>query len=277
MKMKRLAVTSFRGEVRKGFTLIELLVVIAIIAILAAILFPVFARARENARRASCQSNLKQIGLGILQYIQDYDEKFPLTFANLDGAANYTPGIAANSDQGWSQIIQPYVKSTQLLQCPSESGSPTDAAGNGYTDYFYNGLLGGGFTSGTDTATAGGQNGVSQAAATNVASTIMAGDGPSGNAANYSLGFHNGTDAEFAPVTAFTTEDKAIFPENVATRHLDTQVFLFADGHVKSLRGTNNTPTNGSTSKSNVVWNGYTDFDTSGGDPTFNVSKQSNP
>jgi prepilin-type N-terminal cleavage/methylation domain-containing protein len=60
MKLKRLAVTSFRGEVRKGFTLIELLVVIAIIAILAAILFPVFARARENARRASCQSNLKQ-------------------------------------------------------------------------------------------------------------------------------------------------------------------------------------------------------------------------
>ncbi len=61
----------------KAFTLIELLVVIAIIAILAAILFTVFARARENARRSSCQSNLKQIGLSIFQYIQDYDENYP--------------------------------------------------------------------------------------------------------------------------------------------------------------------------------------------------------
>ncbi|MBC8104296.1 MAG: DUF1559 domain-containing protein, partial [Cytophagales bacterium] len=67
--------TNLRKSSRAGFTLIELLVVIAIIAILAAILFPVFARARENARRASCQSNLKQIGLGLIQYSQDYDEK----------------------------------------------------------------------------------------------------------------------------------------------------------------------------------------------------------
>ena len=66
-----------------AFTLIELLVVIAIIAILAAILFPVFARARENARRSSCQSNLKQIALGIKQYTQDYDEKFPLASSEL--------------------------------------------------------------------------------------------------------------------------------------------------------------------------------------------------
>src|SRR5471032_2605405 len=61
-----------------GFTLIEILVVIAIIAILAAILFPAFARARENARRASCQSNLKQIGIGMTQYCQDYDERLPM-------------------------------------------------------------------------------------------------------------------------------------------------------------------------------------------------------
>src|SRR3954464_7101760 len=92
---------------RLGFTLIELLVVIAIIALLAAILFPVFGRARENARRSSCQSNLKQIGLGILQYVQDYDGAFP--YARVLS----TPKI------NWGQSIMPYVKSVQLFVCPS--------------------------------------------------------------------------------------------------------------------------------------------------------------
>ncbi|RYX83583.1 DUF1559 domain-containing protein [bacterium] len=94
-----------------AFTLIELLVVIAIIAILAAILFPVFARARENARRASCQSNLKQIGLGVLQYVQDYDETYPL---NTRGATT-----GGNDYALWMVNIYPYVKSTQIFNCPS--------------------------------------------------------------------------------------------------------------------------------------------------------------
>lgn len=92
----------------KGFTLIELLVVIAIIAILAAILFPVFARARENARRSSCQSNLKQIGLGLVQYSQDYDEMF----------------LNAGNDGGaliWGDLVQPYIKSIQVMECPSNT------------------------------------------------------------------------------------------------------------------------------------------------------------
>ncbi|MEO6909135.1 MAG: DUF1559 domain-containing protein, partial [Abditibacteriaceae bacterium] len=93
-------------DVKKGFTLIELLVVIAIIAILAAILFPVFARARENARRASCQSNLKQIGLSLMMYSQDYDDLF-LNAGN-DGA-----------QQIWPDMIQSYVKSDQIFNCPS--------------------------------------------------------------------------------------------------------------------------------------------------------------
>src|ERR1700753_1071238 len=92
-----------------AFTLIELLVVIAIIAILAAILFPVFARARENARRASCQSNLKQIGLGLIQYQQDFDERMIPLYID--------PGFTTTSQ--WCFLAQPYLKSTQVLHCPS--------------------------------------------------------------------------------------------------------------------------------------------------------------
>ena len=106
-----------KSRLSRGFTLIELLVVIAIIAILAAILFPVFARARENARRASCQSNLKQIGLGIMQYTQDYDEKYPRSRT----AGNTYKASAVNPRMPWQLTIMPYVKSTQLYKCPSNT------------------------------------------------------------------------------------------------------------------------------------------------------------
>ena len=102
--------TMARRDGRRGFTLIELLVVIAIIALLAAILFPVFARARENARRATCQSNLKQIGLGLIQYCQDNDETLP---------TDYYPSGRANGT--WRTCIMPYIKSTQIFVCPSET------------------------------------------------------------------------------------------------------------------------------------------------------------
>jgi len=109
---------------RSGFTLIELLVVIAIIAILAAILFPVFAKAREKARQSSCLSNEKQISLAILQYAQDYDERFPV------GQANATPAYF------WPMGVAPYMKNTQVLICPSRSSSTATSAtylvGEGY-------------------------------------------------------------------------------------------------------------------------------------------------
>ena len=100
-----------------GFTLIELLVVIAIIAILASILFPVFARARENARRSSCSSNMKQIGLGIMQYTQDYDERMPAGRMAVSGL----------DDQGgaWPCLLQPYVKSYEVFRCPSNPRNAT--------------------------------------------------------------------------------------------------------------------------------------------------------
>ena len=103
-----------KGNVQRssGFTLIELLVVIAIIAILAAILFPVFQKVRENARRASCLSNEKQIGLAVIQYNQDFDEKFPCA------TAVATPPGYPN---GWANMIYPFVKSVGLYACPDDS------------------------------------------------------------------------------------------------------------------------------------------------------------
>ena len=104
---------------RRAFTLIELLVVIAIIAILAAILFPVFAKAREKARQNNCLSNLKQIGIGCLQYAQDYDET--MVFGS---------GYQGN-EVNWQLKVAPYMKNTQVLQCPSNGTAPGMYGGGG--------------------------------------------------------------------------------------------------------------------------------------------------
>ncbi len=109
-----------RTPVRRAFTLIELLVVIAIIALLAAILFPVFARARENARKSSCSNNLRQMALGIAQYVQDFDELYPTSNSTLNLLdSTWTTPL------NWPdpmRLVDPYLKSTQILICPSDSG-----------------------------------------------------------------------------------------------------------------------------------------------------------
>jgi prepilin-type N-terminal cleavage/methylation domain-containing protein/prepilin-type processing-associated H-X9-DG protein len=121
-----------RANNRHGFTLIELLVVIAIIAILAAILFPVFARAREKAREASCTSNLKQIGLAVQMYATDYDDYLPL--------ANEYPASPPPSDgyhqgpPGITDVLEPYTKNRGIFRCPSDADRMWEEQGTSY-DY----------------------------------------------------------------------------------------------------------------------------------------------
>ncbi|HEY3332792.1 MAG TPA: DUF1559 domain-containing protein [Capsulimonadaceae bacterium] len=135
---------------KKGFTLIELLVVIAIIAILAAILFPVFAKAREKARQATCQSNMKQLGIGFVQYVQDYDEKFPT-----DGFLLANSKAATSS---WVAQIYPYEKSTGVFKCPNDTGVASTTGPQYPISYGMNSNL----------------DGQSMAVATSVAVTVMA-------------------------------------------------------------------------------------------------------
>lgn len=220
--------TSFKSTLpvpnkHNAFTLIELLVVIAIIAILAAILFPVFARARENARRSSCQSNLKQIGLGVLQYTQDYDETMvPVANQTADGVKHR-----------WMDLVQPYLKSTQIFDCPS-SGLPPYKIGDGSYEgsYAINNMYDNG----------GHQPpGRSLAALQTPSTTFLMGD--SGNAAYsndiYQVYFYNVTDSGVAYNSTATPRTFSGLVGSIAERHLETVNSLYCDGHVKSLKLSN--------------------------------------
>jgi len=191
-----------------AFTLIELLVVIAIIAILAAILFPAFARARENARRSSCQSNLKQIGLGILQYTQDYDESYP--------PAEVSPG-AGLTEPTWDTVIQPYLKSSQLLVCPSDSVSqrvnhPVHGA-NATRSYTPTTQVFGNYVSANQPPLR-----LAAIPASSLTVALAERDQPNLSA----WGFYSRMDN---------------LGSELAFRHLETSNFLFCDGHVKALHG----------------------------------------
>ena len=190
---------------RFAFTLIELLVVIAIISILASILFPVFARARENARRASCTSNMKQLGLSVMMYKQDYDGKFPKA-----GWADNLPCPDGSGDMcgaSWEVKIYPYVKSLQVYVCPSDSNSNRgwkgDNQGTSEISYGYN----------YDNL-----DNVNEAAIEKPSQMIMMAD--AGGNVSYAL-------------YQFNSSDQTRY---ISDRHLNGSVLNFVDGHAKWIR-----------------------------------------
>jgi len=207
---------------RSAFTLIELLVVIAIIAILAAILFPVFARARENARRSSCMSNQKQIGLGLLQYAQDYDERLPCL-----GIGNSTIGY-----HSWHEMIQPYVKSIQIFVCPSNTNANTGFDSFVPAETPISADYAGVATGNTSTLGAG-TNGFFQYN-TAPGTPLSSINNPATSLAVMEANTNNGVSWQFD-----ITDASVVTPANsLFAGHLSTSNYLFADGHVKSLRPT---------------------------------------
>jgi len=225
-----------RKDIRTGFTLIELLVVIAIIAVLAAILFPVFARARENARRASCMSNLKQIGLGFMQYTQDYDEKLPPVNEIYPGGGEISPNGSvgtAGSYLTWIDFLNPYVKNYQIFNDPSNSNNSLI-----YTGKYSQATVTYGFNSSAHsvgTAYCGGTcpganlNGASLASVEMPASTILMTD----SLKYYIVGPGNGLGTGTCQTAAGGV---GVYSDCVVDRHLNTVNVAFVDGHVKSMQ-----------------------------------------
>jgi len=184
-----------------GFTLIELLVVIAIIAILAAILFPVFARARAKARQTACLSNVKQISLALEMYCQDNDESYPV----VDHLAGY----------GWWDPLFPYVKNAQVFRCPAYKAAATEPA----SDYLLNGLF---------------AHGVSQGFFTDTSNQISIAIRLPGCS---EAGYHPWPDdhSSWDDLTAYSE-----FEANIATSiHNGGSNYGFADGHAKWLKWEN--------------------------------------
>ena len=226
---------------RRAFTLIELLIVIAIIAILAAILFPVFARARENARRASCQSNLKQIGLGIMQYTQDYDEQMPPRL------------VSASPSMTWKDIIQPYVKSIQIFACPSNP-----IAKEVTLQSTFNAPAGYNPNSSHSLAVFGNTGAYSMAVLQYPATTVAVCETTFINS-DFDI-----TTAYFAATHQTNAGNKgASLFTGIYNGHLSTGNYLFADGHVKALKPPSTlSVAMGGSGSVNMWTNDNTDFST---------------
>lgn len=264
--------------VRRGFTLIELLVVIAIIAILAAILFPVFAQARDKARQASCMSNGKQMALSVMQYVQDYDETYPTT--NLFN-------FLAFENAEWPYKILPYIKTEQLFYCPSDAGRRNEDfswcgasvswamnsnAGNAAAGNFFYGLVA------ADNDWVGPNQKARPLAEVNYPSaTILMAEKHSdsfkataapgvsnwlaGNwTRNWPVNVFNGDmlDGQWYGFIPDGARADAQFPMGkeggVTSKHAGLSNFVFADGHVKAMKALATNP-NSATRPQDNMWN----------------------
>ena len=221
---------------KSGFTLIEVLVVVAIIGLLAALLFPVFARARENARRASCLSNMKQIGLGLLQYVGDYDEQNSRIWYGSSGDSN------ATTSYKWMDAIYPYVKSEQIFTCPSHTLPVTIGTSTFDAYKFRTGRNWGSYAANSSYfgVTLGGAsispfNNPSVAAWEAPATTIYAADGMG----RYNISWAgDGSDGLLANPSIVQGSPR-YFPSvfQLVERHLQTTPVLYCDGHAKKCGG----------------------------------------
>jgi prepilin-type processing-associated H-X9-DG protein len=209
------------------------LVVIAIIAILAAILFPVFARARENARRASCMSNLKQIGLGFVMYAQDYDEHMPSGFLANTGVPY--PDGTAYTYQSWRVALFPYVKSVQIFNCPSADSYLEWKGGYFITRaaYAYNYLAPTVANPGISMGPAV-SSGANLAAIEDTGGTILVTESSSATTQFNTTYFPTQANIESSGACV----DSAHYYTSICLRapHMDTMNTLFVDGHVKSMK-----------------------------------------
>ncbi|MDR3709427.1 MAG: DUF1559 domain-containing protein [Capsulimonadaceae bacterium] len=233
-----------------AFTLIELLVAIAIIAILAAILFPVFATAREKARQTSCSSNLKQLGLGMLQYVQDNDETYPRGIGGWCTAGGNPPCAWTFNNSGWAGPIYPYVKSVNVFVCPDDTSVSSRLKDSYAMNYQIMGMQTSMFTATGNTVAlfeeSGGQIRVCNGNTTPDSvcdSYSPSGDGWPSVGLSTSMGDYNGTSyvvyatGQFSQ--PFTSACTATAPCYTPTPyHNGGSNWLAADGHVKWLLAT---------------------------------------
>ncbi|MDQ3813710.1 MAG: DUF1559 domain-containing protein [Armatimonadota bacterium] len=221
-------------QLKRGFTLIELLVVIAMISIIAAMLFPAFGRARENARRTSCASNLKQIGLGLLQYSQDYDEKLVADWFGPDTGPNQPAGTP-NGRYKWMDAIYAYTKSEQIFTCPSDVvnnefvyyGNQTQPLSTNYGSYVINHSYRGTGTKTPPVSHPSLKEIVSLAALRVPTTTVWAMDG----VGDFFFGPGN-----TPPYTLDITGNDPRQLQTATERHLSTINVLWCDGHVKAVK-----------------------------------------